>query len=86
MSVLALVIGRLMWHERMVRLHDANVPGPSIHWTVARTIIQSEALYSASVCGNLASYVARSEIFFTFACMVPPLVVRTPGNLPVDCS
>ncbi|EIW52796.1 uncharacterized protein TRAVEDRAFT_53236 [Trametes versicolor FP-101664 SS1] len=70
----ALIIGRLMWHERMVHLHDVDVLGPSIHRTVARTIIQSEALYSVTVGATLASYVARSDIFYVGSCMVPPLV------------
>lgn len=65
-----------MWHKRMIRLHDADILGPSIHRTVARTIIQSEALYSVTVGATLASYVARSDIFYVGSCMVPPLVVR----------
>ncbi|KAL1943744.1 hypothetical protein VTO73DRAFT_4189 [Trametes versicolor] len=72
--IVALIIGRLMWHERMVRLHDVDVLGPSIHRTVARTIIQSEALYSFTVGATLASYVARSDIFYVGSCIVPPLV------------
>lgn len=84
-SIAALIIGRLMWHERMVRLHDVDVLGPSLHRTVARTIIQSEALYSVTVGATLASYVARSDIFYVGSCMVPPLVVRAPGEVSASC-
>lgn len=70
-----------MWHERMVRLYDADVLGPSIHRTVARTIIQSEALYSVTVGATLVSYVTRSDIFYVGSCMVPPLVVRTSNQV-----
>ncbi|EIW52793.1 uncharacterized protein TRAVEDRAFT_53233 [Trametes versicolor FP-101664 SS1] len=74
-ATVALIIGRLMWHERMVRLHHVDeISGPSIQRTVVRTIIQSEALYSATIVGTLVSCAARSEAFFVCTSMVAPLV------------
>lgn len=82
-SLSALIIGRLMWHERMVRLHHVDeISGPSIQRTVVRTIIQSEALYSATIVGTLVSCAARSESFFVCTSMVAPLVVRALGIFP----
>lgn len=77
----ALILGRLMWHDRMVRMHhlDEN-SDPSIHWTVARTIIQSQALYSLTVGATLVTYVVHSEVFFAVSSMASPLVVGAPGR------
>lgn len=72
-----------MWYERMVRLHHVDeISAPSIQRTVVRTIIQSEALYSATIVATLASYAARSEAFYVCTSMVPPLVVRAVVNFP----
>ncbi|KAL1943745.1 hypothetical protein VTO73DRAFT_4190 [Trametes versicolor] len=71
---LALILGRLMQHDRIIRNYRADSPGPTIPWRVARTIVQSEAVYSATILANLVLYVIRSTGFFVTAYMLPPLV------------
>lgn len=71
----ALILGRLMQHDRIIRNYRADSPGPTIPWRVARTIVQSEAVYSATILANLVLYVIRSTGFFVTAYMLPPLVV-----------
>ncbi|OJT04210.1 hypothetical protein TRAPUB_5087 [Trametes pubescens] len=63
-----------MQHDRIIRNYRADVPGPTIPWRVARTIVQSEAVYSATILANLILYATRSTGFFVTAYMLPPLV------------
>ncbi len=64
-----------MRHDRIIRNYRADVPGPTMPWRVARTIVQSEAVYSATILANLILYATRSTGFFVTAYMLPPLVV-----------
>lgn len=64
-----------MRHDRMIREYRVDVPGPTMPWRVARTIVQSEGVYSATILANLILYVTRSSGFFVTSFMLPPLVV-----------
>ncbi|KAI0819723.1 hypothetical protein BC628DRAFT_968367 [Trametes gibbosa] len=77
-TILALLLGRLSWHARAAtraaRLLNADTAMISMHWEVARTILQSEALYSATVVANLVAYVTHSRLLFLTTTALPPLV------------
>ncbi|EIW52801.1 uncharacterized protein TRAVEDRAFT_75090 [Trametes versicolor FP-101664 SS1] len=73
-TTLALILGQLMRHDRMIREYRVDAPGPTMPWRVARTIVQSEAVYSATILANLILYVTRSSGFFVTSFMLPPLV------------
>ncbi len=68
----------------MIREYRVDVPGPTMPWRVARTIVQSEAVYSATILANLILYVTRSSGFFVTSFMLPPLVVSCRLGLHPD--
>ncbi len=71
-----LILGRLMRYDSIVRRYCTAAPGPTVHRKVARTIAQSEAVYSAAIVAQLVLYLTHSTKFLVSGYIFPPLVVR----------
>lgn len=65
-----------MRYDSIVRRYCTTTPGPTVHRKVARTIVQSEAVYSASILAQLVLYLTHSTYFIVAGYIFPPLVVR----------
>ncbi|KAH9847067.1 hypothetical protein C2E23DRAFT_765856 [Lenzites betulinus] len=77
-TLLAFLLGRLLWHGRAAtkaaRELNTNTAMFTTHWEVVRTIVQSEALYSATLVANLAAYLTHSRLLFLTTNALPPLI------------
>ncbi|EIW52815.1 uncharacterized protein TRAVEDRAFT_31879 [Trametes versicolor FP-101664 SS1] len=63
-----------MRYDSIVRRYCTTTPGPTVHRKVARTIVQSEAVYSASILAQLVLYLTHSTYFLVAGYIFPPLV------------
>lgn len=70
-----------MSYDSIVRRYCTTTPGPTVHRKVARTIVQSEAVYSASILAQLVLYLTHSTYFLVAGYIIPPLVVRPRSGL-----
>ncbi|CDO75917.1 hypothetical protein BN946_scf184873.g6 [Trametes cinnabarina] len=76
-STTLLLLGCIAWHEKKMRhAFKAEYVYKSPHWRVMKTIIQSEALYSAALVISLVLYALRLHASHIAFSMLPPLVVR----------
>ncbi|KAI0764140.1 hypothetical protein BD413DRAFT_482908, partial [Trametes elegans] len=73
LSILALLVGRLLWYDRAMRRYRLHAR-PSLTRRVARTIVQSEAMHSTMVIINLAAYAARSDSLLVATNALPSLI------------
>lgn len=71
----ALLLGRLWWHDRTTKKYLSEDAYDSVPWQVMKTIVQSQAAYSAGVVFNLATYAARSNLVLVTNAILPPLIV-----------
>ncbi|KAL1943774.1 hypothetical protein VTO73DRAFT_4219 [Trametes versicolor] len=70
----SLLLGRLWWHDRTTKKYLSEDAYDSVPWQVMKTIVQSQAAYSAGVVFNLATYAARSNLVLVTNAILPPLI------------
>lgn len=78
---IALLLGRLYWHDRRTRKHLPQDMYSTAAWRVMKTIVQSQAVYTIGVIFNLVTFLAKSNLVFVTNAILPPLIVRITNRL-----
>ncbi|KAI8995213.1 hypothetical protein BD414DRAFT_478843 [Trametes punicea] len=77
-----LLLWRVYGLGRGINKTGSGVFASTVHWRVMRTIVQSEALYSAALIANLAVYLSASPMLEILLDVLPQLVVSTIFTVP----
>ena len=69
-----MIAGRLVWLSRRVKTYRTN--GLS-HWDVVETLVQSAAVYSATLASLLGTYLAGSNAQYICLDLLTPIIVSS---------
>ena len=76
----ALIAARLVWLSRRTKTYRAA--SALSHWDVVEMLVQSAAVYSATLASLMGTYLAGSNAQYICLDLLTPIIVRSPFLLP----